>query len=222
MVGATFSGCEETTLDGDDAGNDIEVAKRMSAITGSSYYYFRCNATGWGADATTRMGETGTAGVYTIEVDVNEPWMTDTGDTCTITETDALDGWGAQQSYYGLDYTHYLFQVPGEEQATLYTGGDPHFKVRYPSLDRFQARFDSNTLTLTIGGDATPPTVGHVIEDIGSMNTPYVSEASSGVFRISDFPNVMYNVVTLVVEPRDGKPLSGDLGVGGSTVPLSG
>lgn len=196
-------------------------AEGVARADAATYVYFRCNATGWGADSTTRMRDTGTPGVVALEFDVATSWMTTSGDDCELTQTDMLDGWGTQTRYYAFAYTGYMFQVPGTQQTSLVSGRDPHFKVRYPSLGHYRARFDRNTLKLTIDtGTPEVPTV--VIRDLGGMNIPVISQTASGVFQITGFPAVMYNVVTLVIEARDGKPLSGELGSGGSTIPLSG
>jgi len=117
----------------------------------ATHVYFRCNASGWGADSSTRMRELGTTNRVAIEFNVTAPWMTVSGDDCELTQTDQIDGWGTTTSYYAFGRTGYVFQAPGTQQTSLVSGYDPHFKIRYPTLGKYHAIFDRSTLQLTIG-----------------------------------------------------------------------
>jgi hypothetical protein len=66
------------------------------------------------------------------------------------------------------------------------------------------------------------PTEGPFVRDLGGMNASIVVDGAGGLFTIKGFPSYSYNVVSLMVEPRDSKPLAGDLNAGGVKTPLSG
>src|SRR5579885_1033016 len=73
---------------------------RSAALPGSSYYYLRCNGTSWGVDEGSRLAGTGTQ--LTLTVHVTQTYMVQTGDTCQLTQTNQLDGWGTSHAQYGL------------------------------------------------------------------------------------------------------------------------
>lgn len=66
------------------------------------------------------------------------------------------------------------------------------------------------------------PTEGPVVRDLGVTNAFSSVNAAGGLFTINGLPGAGYNVVSLVLEARDGKPLAGLLKAGGGQVALSG
>jgi hypothetical protein len=66
------------------------------------------------------------------------------------------------------------------------------------------------------------PTEGPKARDLGSMNAFTSVSGAGGLFTINALPKAGYNVISLVVEARDGKPLSGTLKAGGEQVVLVG
>src|SRR3954471_764829 len=89
---------------GGPATSDVEsVSDVEQAATASTYFYFRCNATGWGVNgATLLVNKTDDPDVVELAYNVKAQWMTESGDECVITETPAHNAWGAWQKDYGL------------------------------------------------------------------------------------------------------------------------
>lgn len=115
-----------------------EVTTTQAGLTSPFFLYFRCNATGWGVDDHTRMTET-SLGFFEITYAVRETWMVSDADTCIVTQTNQLNGWGTMQAFFGPARTKLIVVPGGDFLNQQQNGGDAHFKVKYPSLGNFHA-----------------------------------------------------------------------------------
>ncbi len=158
LVGIATSGCGAMdTQDGES------YASTSQAIAGQqTYLYFNCNATGWDANARTRLVQATSPGVWTITYDVAQAWMTTGWDTCTLVETNKLDGWGTQQHFYDKSGSQQLTVpalAPGNGQYILARPGlDYHFNVKYPALGKYRLTVNWKDKTFSIArADVTHP-----------------------------------------------------------------
>jgi hypothetical protein len=133
IVALLSAGCSVET-----AAPDEQVGQSEAALQSPFFLYFRCNATGWGVDNTTRMTET-SLGFFEITYDVTDTWMISDADTCIVTQTNQLNGWGTQQAFFGPARTKLIVVPGGDFLNQQQAGGDAHFKVKYPSLGNFHA-----------------------------------------------------------------------------------
>jgi hypothetical protein len=117
---------------------DENVGQSEAALQSPFFLYFRCNATGWGVDDSTRMTET-SLGFFEITYDVTDSWMVSDADTCIVTQTNQLNGWGTEQAFYGPARTNLIVVPGGDFLNQQQPGGDEHFKVKYPALGDFHA-----------------------------------------------------------------------------------
>jgi hypothetical protein len=128
MAGGCVVGSEEGVPSEEAAG------ELQQAIVGQdTFLYFRCNATGWTPDNATRLRSTSDPYSFSLLYDVKQSWMTGGGDSCILTETDQLNGWGSAQTSYGTVQGN--VSVPGGAQ--LRSGGS-NFNVVYPALGRYR------------------------------------------------------------------------------------
>lgn len=126
---AALSGCASAPEDHTGIAAD-------AVLNVDQFLYFRCNATGWGVDETTRVLSTSNSNVFQLVYDVSQPWMTTghgAGDECTFTMTNQRDGWGTQQTSYQSGAG--TIDPPGG--STLAPGGN-YVTVLYPHLGRYE------------------------------------------------------------------------------------
>jgi hypothetical protein len=71
--------------------SDEAIAETHEAL-GETYFYFRSNATGWGADSATRFLPFAGAGVVARVYDVTQPWMVSRRRTQVPYDPDRLEG----------------------------------------------------------------------------------------------------------------------------------
>lgn len=129
FISALLAGCSSAQ------GAESDLAVSSSALVGKdTYLYFRSNATGWNADAATRLRSTADPYVFAMLYDVKQSWMIANGDNGVFTETNALDGWGNQQTTYGAARTSSI-SVPGGDFLSTGSGG---FTVKYPAVGRYK------------------------------------------------------------------------------------
>lgn len=146
----TVAGC------GDIESSSGGLGSSTHALAGvAEYFYYRCNSTGWGADAATRMATTSRSGVYSIEYDVRADWMVTAGDRCVVTKTDSASGWGSRNAFYGAS-SLYEVRVPGRWSLGAENSMPP--ALRYPALGRYRAELDWNTRTVTLTAVGAAPT----------------------------------------------------------------
>ena len=115
-----------------------QIGQTHEALQSPFFLYFRCNATGWGVDDNTRMTET-SLGFFEITYEVTETWMVSDADTCIVTQTNQLNGWGTEQEFFGPARTDRIVVPGGDFLEQQQSGGDEHFKVQYPALGTFHA-----------------------------------------------------------------------------------
>jgi hypothetical protein len=124
---------------------DEEVSETQEAL-GETYFYFRSNATGWGADSATRLLPFAGAGVVARVFDVTQPWLVSGNDSASLLSTDQLDGWGTGQTYYTTADAGPVV-VPSSETLAI---GSANFGVDYSTLGQHRVIVNTN---------ASPPTV---------------------------------------------------------------
>lgn len=115
-----------------------------------THLYLLCNATSWDANAQSRLVETAPgSGVFRLGYEVTQDWMVQSMDSCSLVETNQLDGWGTQQKRYAFQSGQAtLVQVPDTRQLTL--SQSSFFQVRYPNKGSFTASVSWPSATLSI------------------------------------------------------------------------
>ena len=126
-----------------------DVAVQAAPLSADSSVYFRCNATGWGVDDSTRLSNFAGANVLARTYNVTQSWMLLPGDSCILTETNQVNGWGTSQIYYTAS-TGSVVVPPGTASLVTQAGGNPTFTVDYSVLG--QHRIIANF-------SVTPPTI---------------------------------------------------------------
>ncbi len=126
-------------------GSDETVDETHEAL-GESYFYFRSNATGWNADANTRLLPFAGAGVVARVFNVTQEWMVSGTDSASLTSTNQQDGWGTTQTSYTTADGGAVV-VPSSEALAV---GSASFSVDYSTLGQHRVIVNTN---------ATPPTI---------------------------------------------------------------
>lgn len=124
-------------------------------VEDDEFLYLRCNATGWDANAATKLVSTADPDIYVLEYSVTQEWMVSGSDQCILTVTDSPDGWGTYQQFIGTASTAPI-EVPGtwnlDEASSMYAA------VRYPALGDYRATVDMSEMTVSFEAiDTTPP-----------------------------------------------------------------
>ena len=139
---------------GEGGTSEEEITARQSAVIGvDTFLYFRSNATGWQANATTRLKATATPNVFDLVYTVSQDWMVTSGDNAFFTETNQLDGWGTVQRFFGS--TNPLVIVPGGGSFQ----GSNAFLVRYPHLGNYRITVNTAQNTFLVQEAVCTPTV---------------------------------------------------------------
>jgi len=191
--------CGSTATSSDHEGS---LAVSATEALSAGYYYLRCNATSWGTDSVSRLS--GTGNQLSLTIHVTQPWMVQNGDTCQLTMTNQLNGWGTSSAAYGLSGTSQIV-VPGS--ATI-TPSQAQFIVRYPQTGDYTATLDLANNRLTVGTPAataawvnldssvvsdegvTHPLGGrvdYVRVDPRNANVVYAGTYGGGVWKSTDF-----------------------------------
>lgn len=150
------------------------AADQSAALPSSAFYYLRCNATSWGVDEHSRLAGTGSQ--VSMTVHATQAYMAQTGDTCQLTQTNQLDGWGTATAQYGLSGTSRIV-VPAT--ATVVTS-TAQFTVLYPQVGDFTATLDLTKNTLTIGTPVSTTTPSWVNLDSSVVNDSGVTHPLGG------------------------------------------
>ncbi|MGC4064437.1 MAG: hypothetical protein QM784_07300 [Polyangiaceae bacterium] len=133
-------------------GEDVEssdVGQAEQSVVGQdTYLYFQSNATGWGVDVNTRLLSFAAPHVFAKRFDVKEAWMVSGLDNAILTETNALDGWGTSQTYYGLVGSNVL-SVPSTVGIQPTSAGST-FQVDYANTGRHRVLVNFNTSPVTV------------------------------------------------------------------------
>jgi hypothetical protein len=140
VLGWLLSACGAST----DEPSPGEV---RDALSEGEYYYLRCNATGWAVDDRSRLEPSYEERVYTRTFEVTDPALVQNGDQCSLTRTNQYNGWGTQQTHYGIPSVAAPLEVPGE--ATYIESTAP-FAVRYPATGKYRARVSSKFASLEL------------------------------------------------------------------------
>ena len=134
-----------------DAASKEDTATTRQAVVGvDTFLYLTCGASSWQPSSTTRLQGTSDPAVFTVDVDVRQPYMVSGSDDCQLLQTNQQDGWGTIQSRYTTRDTTRL-TVPGSSRIAL---SSTHFGVQYPALGRYRASV--NWSLGTIGIQAAP------------------------------------------------------------------
>ena len=128
------------------------VEQTKSAVTESTYTYFTCNATGWQPTEANRLVSTGIDS--SLDYTVTQPWMVTNQDNCVFVTTNALDGWGTQQTFMGAyvdgpagtDHNHYVVA----SGASPHLFGTSQFNVTYPALGAYHVQIHGAKATFSI------------------------------------------------------------------------
>src|SRR4051812_33366627 len=116
---------------GSASGEDVAV--QSAPLSADSSVYFRCNATGWGVDDSTRLSNFAGANVLARTYNVTQAWMLSPGDSCILTETNQVNGWGSRQTYYSAS-TGTVVVPPGTASLVTQASATPTFTVDYSVL----------------------------------------------------------------------------------------
>ncbi len=129
------------------------------------FFYLRCNATGWDmkSEALNWMAPGLLPDTYEITISVTESWMLTAGDDCTVTETNAFQGWGnAQQGYrFAAD----KLQVPGATWLVKdyqVNSESPHIRLKFPKLGLYKATFHAREMLFTVMPQPPAPHIGEM------------------------------------------------------------
>jgi hypothetical protein len=128
------------------AGDGSERSGRaIEAVTGTPFYYLRCNNTDWGVDEGSRLQPT--ADPQLLALSVNARVLSD---PCSVTEVIATspDSWGTSQTFFTTPSGQSL-AVPGSAALVAKTN-EINFNVSYPSAGAYSATFNTATRTLSI------------------------------------------------------------------------
>ena len=214
------------------APSDLAV-DQAAALPGSAFYYLRCNGTSWGVDEGSRLSGTGTQ--VSLTVHVTQTYMVQSGDTCQLTQTNQLDGWGTTHAQYGLSGTTRIV-VPGTAPVVAST---TQFTLQYPQLGNFTATLDLSTSKLTVGTttSTTPAWVNldsSVVNDNGvthplggrvdfirvdprNANVVYAGTYGGGIWKSTDFTSaqahwlpITESISSLAVGGLDIDPVTPD------------
>jgi hypothetical protein len=136
-----------------EGGGEPEAATVAEAVVGvDTYLYLMCNGTAWQPSSISRLQSTSDPTVFTLDVDVREPYMVSGADDCQLVETNQRDGWGTSQSRYTTrDAT--TLTVPA---ASRLAASSTHFGVKYPALGRYRATVNWQHGTLAIAAAPAP------------------------------------------------------------------
>jgi hypothetical protein len=132
-----------------------EVTQQVAqAVTGSPFFYLRCNLTDWNVDEGSRLKATADPSLFTTTIQVPAGAQPD---PCSVTEAIASgpDQWGNGQVFFSTPSNAPLF-VPGTTSALVAnTSNQPIFYVHYPAAGQYVATFNVTAGTLAIAPAAT-------------------------------------------------------------------
>lgn len=132
LLPAASSGARPIAEETASVGSEAEPLQ--SCTNQPSYWYLTCNTTGWQLNDSSRMLQIDQAGVG-ITYNVNQSWMVNDGESCSIVETHTLNNWDACSKSWGVATSPFV--VPASQQLAT---GIQSFKVKYPELGTYTAR----------------------------------------------------------------------------------
>lgn len=205
--------------------------RSVEALTGTPFYYLRCNNTDWGVDEGSRLQSTANPQVVALTVNVNV-----LSDQCSVTEVIATgpDQWGTSQTFLTTSSGQSL-TVPGSASLVGKTT-EINFGVNYPSAGAYAATFNTATNTVAIGaagaiegrltqspGSGVSGTIVTLTGSSGSV-VATTSTDSNGAYRFTSLLPATYTVGFAATPsgPQPAYTLSGSatIGVVGNTTEL--
>jgi hypothetical protein len=169
-----------------------------------TYLYFRCNSTSWDVTDASRLTTGDNPNVLELTYTVREPYMTDAGDDCALTETPEKNKWGNWQRYYGV-YGDRLNAVGSAYVRDQVDGGGINFRIKYPSLGRYRVLVDWREGYVSVRKEA--PVSSEVAWTLPGQFTTGQSPAAGtpgALYHLATPPN--RPVSTLSRIGTDGKP----------------
>jgi hypothetical protein len=148
---ATGAGCGVHPEDGEP------VDQSQAAVLGvDTHLYLLCNATSWDANSASRLVQTAPgSGLFTLSYDVPVDWLVNSPDSCSIVETNQLNGWGTQQQRYAFR-SGQSTQVVVPDARALTPAQSSFFQVKYPFKGRFTANVNWHNGTFSISATVLP------------------------------------------------------------------
>jgi outer membrane protein assembly factor BamB len=192
MLAATLWGCA-----GDTRGDGIPASVNQSLSAPGPFLYLRCGTTSWGLTKASRLERTERAGVFAISLNVREPWMMSSGDTCILTESFVEDSFEGGAAFFGtrdpivVAPQSSLLREPSAGEGTA-NEQELTFNVRFPRLGRFRALVDWNRKALSVtsedstrSGDVTWAWPDRAVMD-GQNNVFAIEEQRAHGFSLVD------------------------------------
>ncbi len=174
------SGCVAPTSEEDTT--DEAVGSIDSALLNQDeFVYFRCNATGFGADTTTRLKATSDAKVGKLTFNVTQSWMltSGSGDQCSFLQTNQLDGFGTVQTTFTDSAPQTALVAPAGDSVVA---GSSTFNIKYPTLGQYTVLVNWATKKFQVAPAKLVNFVGHVATAT-NVALPGVSVSLSGLVQ---------------------------------------
>jgi outer membrane protein assembly factor BamB len=133
-----------------------QTTTNLSSVGTDTHLYLRCNSTSWDVNEDSRLKPSSLDFLRELTFEVKEPWMTEAGDDCVLTETPDRNAWGNWQNYYGAQLSSLRvpesarLRAPTEPQENLY------FKLRFPSLGHYRFVLNTRDGYFSVRKDAVP------------------------------------------------------------------
>jgi hypothetical protein len=126
-------------------GGSEGTGRTVEALTGTPFYYLRCNNTDWGVDEGSRLRPTADPQLLSLTVSAHV-----LSDQCSVTQVIATapDSWGTSQTFFTTSSGQSL-TVSGSA-ALVGKTTEINFGVNYPSTGSFSASYNTTTNTLTV------------------------------------------------------------------------
>jgi hypothetical protein len=195
LLAGTVAGCATEVDDAAPEGvqqNELALEERHS--------YLRCNSTSWNLDDRSRFSVADAYGSKLL-FRVTEDWMVSGGDTCVITWSNALNGWGTQSGDMGLNaqtspVSTDPFTIPAGGAASAIITSDITqtatnsftFRVKFPAKGAYVAYYARGSLNISVD-------VGSNWEPVPQASTAKVSSIglARGYGEMSSFGYVGYS-----------------------------
>jgi hypothetical protein len=133
------------------------VSTTHGALLGvDTFLYLRCNATSWNLDDSSRFVETAPgSGLFTVSYDVAADWLVQSPDSCSLLETNQLNGFGTVQTYDQFRSDQASLVVVPDARA-LASAQSSNFQIRYPFKGRYTATVNWQNGTFLVGASIIP------------------------------------------------------------------
>jgi hypothetical protein len=152
MLGVTLSLAAGAC--GSDPARESLGTEQAAVLGVDTHLYLLCNATSWDANASSRLVQTAPgSGLFTLNYQVTQDWMVSSSDSCSIVETNQLNGWGTEQQRYAFRAGQSTFVTVPDARA-LTPAQSSFFQAKYPAKGAFTATVNWHNGTFLIG--ATP------------------------------------------------------------------